>query len=107
MGGLPALSPTSQKRISAYKPDIKPKSAAAEHTSSESVPSLRNMSASIGSGSNARYQAMLNTMQDKINKERKQNMELQGQIEDLRAENQRLRKSKVDLMTWSNAEIAK
>jgi len=113
---LPALSPTSQKRISAYKPNIKPKGPPPlihKHSSSDSVPTLRQGStgsfagSATGGSGGARYQAMIATMQSKLNKERKHNMELQGQIEDLRAENQRLRKSKVDLMTWSNAEIAK
>merc|ERR1711953_799202 len=67
----------------------------------------KNGNSNGGGGGSSRYQAMISTMQSKLNKERKHNMELQGQIEDLRAENQRLRKSKVDLMTWSNAEIAK
>jgi len=84
-------------KINAYKPNIKPKTPI--------TPNIQN-APSVSSG-NGRYQAMINTMQSKLNKERKHNLELQGQIEDLRAENQRLRKSKVDLMTWSNTEIAK
>ena len=90
-------------RISAYKPNIKPKTNISNHTDSNST----NNNAINGGIGGVRYQAMIDTIQAKLNKERKQNLELQGQIEDLRAENQRLRKSKVDLMTWSNTEIAK
>merc|ERR1712217_155400 len=79
-----------------------------EHRMSASVDAdSNNKNNGNGNANGNRYQAMINTMQSKLNKERKLNLELQGQIEDLRAENQRLRKSKVDLMTWSNAEIAK
>eukprot|EP01084_Bolivina_argentea_P242199 406382_1 len=85
----------SQQRITAYKPNINIK------------PKINNNEIIENNGGNNIYQAMINTMQSKLNKQRKSNLELQGQIDDLRAENQRLRKSKVDLMTWSNSEIAK
>lgn len=67
-----------------------------DHTSSQSV-------LNINSNSNM----VISAMQSKLDKARKMNTELLGEMEDLRAENQRLRKSKVDLMTWANAQIAK
>eukprot|EP01084_Bolivina_argentea_P017178 32079_1 len=71
-----------------------------QHIPSESVPAA-------SAAANGRSQAMIQTMQSKLTKQRQHNIELERQIEDLKAENQRLRKSKVDLMTWSNSEIAK
>jgi len=52
-----------------------------------------------------KYKSIINVMQVKLNAERSKNNELQGQISDLQKENQNLRKSKIDLMTWANTEI--
>jgi len=101
-------APPSPRRVTPYKqPQLRPASSA--NVSTESVPSFpadaqpQGRSSSIG-GAN-RMQAMIGTMQTKLNKERKTNKELQGQIEDLRAENQRLRKSKVDLTAYWSSEV--
>merc|ERR1712129_193553 len=112
-----SMSQSSSPRMSnhAYKVSIKPKpmthrlsaSGTSETDKADTNANIEEKQSGNGNQSNNRYQATINMMQSKLNKERKLNLELQGQIEDLRAENQRLRKSKVDLMTWSNTEVAK
>ncbi|ETO13279.1 hypothetical protein RFI_24095 [Reticulomyxa filosa] len=52
-----------------------------------------------------KYKSTIEVMQGKLEAERKKNAELQRQVKDLREENERLRKSKVDLVTWANGEI--
>ena len=57
-------------------------------------------------GVETKYQTTINVMQMKLHDARKKNTELEGQVQDLRKENGNLRKSKIDLMTWANTEIA-
>ncbi|ETO23650.1 hypothetical protein RFI_13533 [Reticulomyxa filosa] len=52
-----------------------------------------------------KYKSTIEVMQGKLETERKKNGELQRQVKDLKEENERLRKSKVDLVTWANGEI--